>query len=365
MTPFDEPPPLPPRPPNWGETKDPEGQSDELLVRVDTSVYARSDSTQIVDEARIMFLQKFQSCAMSAEEIVSYDSDDGWTSALNALPSQLVFQYKKDGLIEQLELSLHLKTLMDGLVTVASLKKMLGSLGCKKTGRKSDLIDRLIEADRDAAISMLPVGPRWGVTEKGSVLINNYREKKKSEKEKLEDDILALVANKLFLRASERRAEYNSRQVFPPGLGCSWGDWNTGRDTSILDAIWSSAPEVLANRPESALEASRMYASLDYLLGSAPSRRLCGLFPYDECTQSDARLLASFAINKVNIEEWKRTSLLEFVQILDSGDDSCEACKALANKVYPVDQAPELPTCVCSHPYGCRCVYAPSPSRLG
>lgn len=43
-----------------------------------------------------------------------------------------------------------------------------------------------------------------------------------------------------------------------------------------------------------------------------------------------------------------------------TGDDSCETCKALDGKTFPIDDAPVLPIAGCTHPSGCRCAYMPA-----
>jgi hypothetical protein len=44
--------------------------------------------------------------------------------------------------------------------------------------------------------------------------------------------------------------------------------------------------------------------------------------------------------------------------------DSCPVCRALEG-AYEFGQVPELPHEGCSHPVGCRCVYAPVLDRRG
>jgi len=44
--------------------------------------------------------------------------------------------------------------------------------------------------------------------------------------------------------------------------------------------------------------------------------------------------------------------------------DSCPVCRALQG-AYEFDEAPELPHEGCSHPTGCRCIYAPVLDKRG
>jgi len=327
-------------------------------------------SAERVQEAKIMFLQKFQDRAMGQEEIIYYESDQGWLAALGKSPVELIGEYEASGLIQQLNTKDHLGFLMNALLTVAALKEGLASAGCKKTGIKTELIERLIEANREGVIKLLPSGVRWGVTEKGAEMVTAYRAKKKEVKERLEDELLDLVSNKNYLQASTRRAEYNARQVFSPGLGCSWDNWDTSRDVRILQIISGLTPEALSCRLTKALRPARLMAALSYLMGSRLSSRLNDLIlrhcnDSDEVLQSapvhdDARLLEAFAIGKANIDEWKTSSVSRFVRILDAGDDSCPACRAHSKKKYKIDEVPELPIKACTSPIGCRCCYVPA-----
>jgi hypothetical protein len=51
------------------------------------------------------------------------------------------------------------------------------------------------------------------------------------------------------------------------------------------------------------------------------------------------------------------------VRIL-ANHDCCPVCRALEG-AYDFDQVPELPLEGCSHPSGCRCMYAPVLDRFG
>jgi hypothetical protein len=44
--------------------------------------------------------------------------------------------------------------------------------------------------------------------------------------------------------------------------------------------------------------------------------------------------------------------------------DCCPACRGVEG-AYSFDNAPELPTMGCSHPEGCRCIYAPILDMFG
>ena len=47
-----------------------------------------------------------------------------------------------------------------------------------------------------------------------------------------------------------------------------------------------------------------------------------------------------------------------------ASDDSCPVCRAMQG-AYEFNEVPELPHEGCSHPTGCRCIYAPVLDRRG
>jgi hypothetical protein len=60
---------------------------------------------------------------------------------------------------------------------------------------------------------------------------------------------------------------------------------------------------------------------------------------------------------------YKKSGVVNRVEILTAGEDSCSACRALEGKIYTISQALKenpLPVANCTGRYGyCRCVYAP------
>lgn len=58
-----------------------------------------------------------------------------------------------------------------------------------------------------------------------------------------------------------------------------------------------------------------------------------------------------------------KAGLATKVRIL-AADHACPVCKAYEG-AYEFDDVPELPHEGCSHPDGCRCVYAPVLDRFG
>ncbi len=312
-----------------------------------------------------MFLGKLRDKPMLQSDIDYYGSNQSWKDALETDPFTLIEKLKTAGLVTPLTPKYHAKIMLDAFTTVAQLKEALEKTGAKKTGKKSDLIDRLIESDEDVTTKLIPEEACWGTTEKGAEIVDNYRLKKKAEKEDLEDKLLAFILDKMHSQAAQLRAEYNSRQVFPPGLGCDWNDWNIQRDANILNAVRELTPDVFTGMSSADLGPARITASLQHLYGAHVSERLRNKILSSVPIITDekmnrlefqARQLLNFAYGKTNLEEWKAMSFA-FIKISCSGEDSCTACRQISLNNYPIAQAPELPLKDCTETRGCRCCY--------
>ena len=68
-------------------------------------------------------------------------------------------------------------------------------------------------------------------------------------------------------------------------------------------------------------------------------------------------------VHQAALERIRKGGVATKVRILAS-HDSCPVCTALEG-AYSFDDVPALPHEGCSHPQGCRCIYAPVLDRFG
>lgn len=353
------PPPPPPLPENYGRSQ----SQDPLPPTSSTKTSITKD-----EEAIIMFLERFRDRPVKESEINYFGNNQGWAEVLKVDPWTLTRKFEETGLIRLLSAENDTERMLSAFQTVASLKEALGKLGHKKSGNKIELVTRLAEFSKDEAIKLIPQESCWATTPKGAELVDDYRSQKKAHREELEDRAFELVLNKMHKQVSRLIADYNSKQVFPPGLGCSWTDWDTTRDVNILKTIRELTPNILAGKSAKDLEPARIAASLDYLFGSRITPRLNRIMlahlgiSSDEEKQRlglDARNLLHYAYGKTNLEEWKKKSIL-YAKISGCGDDSCQACQVISQKKFPISKIPQLPYEKCAASSGCRCCYIPA-----
>jgi hypothetical protein len=80
-------------------------------------------------------------------------------------------------------------------------------------------------------------------------------------------------------------------------------------------------------------------------------------------TETGTEMSCETAVNMIissvqygrNLASWLQGGVTRVKILGSNSDDSCEACKALWNRVWPIEQAPELPHPQCTFECGCRC----------
>lgn len=89
--------------------------------------------------AHLLLLSKFR----NSDSPTKYRNADNWSAALKEKPAKVIEQFIKEGMLEPAELP----ELVDYKFKASDLKSMLKEKGLKISGRKEDLIKRLIEND--------------------------------------------------------------------------------------------------------------------------------------------------------------------------------------------------------------------------
>jgi hypothetical protein len=78
--------------------------------------------------------------------------------------------------------------------------------------------------------------------------------------------------------------------------------------------------------------------------------------PFD--INTTARMFLFYASHKTSLEQYRRSKVVKYVEIL-AAQDSCADCKKLTKKKCKLNEVPELPHEYCTHEKGCRCTRIP------
>jgi hypothetical protein len=302
-------------------------------------------------KAHLLLLSKF----LHAKTAQEFDKADSWKDVLKETPRQAIKRFVGEGMLVTPGLSEHLEY----KYKVGELQAMLKQRRLPVSGRKQDLISRLVEADPEgmkkavAGLSVLQCSDR------GQEIASQYLISEKERREEAEQEVLAMLQKGKFREASLLVSSYEATQVFSRGMDIDWKNYDPSRDVSVLGIIFGSRPKGLARLDQGKLGPLRVVAGMNHLWGVYDAKAcLPACFETGLSMDSGtvARMLLFYAYHQVNMAEYRKNGLVKSVQILTCNDYTvCDACRALAGKTYKLSDVPELPYEKCTSVMGCRC----------
>ena len=302
-------------------------------------------------EAHLLFLSKF----LHARAAEGFAEADYWQDVLRETPQQAIKRFIDEGVLVSPGLSEHLAY----KYKISELQPMLKQRSLPVSGRKDDLISRLIEADPGGmkkAVAGLTV---LQCSDRGQEIASQYLALKKQRREAAEQEVLVMLQKGKFREAGLLVSSYEAKQVFSRGLNMDWKTHDPGRDVSGLESIFGSKPKILARLDQGKLGPLRLAAGMMSLWGTNKAR---GWLPPGFETglvmdsDSAARMLLFHARHQADLEKYRKIGAVKSVKILTANDQRhCEACRELDAKTYKLSEVPELPYEKCTSEMGCRC----------
>lgn len=303
--------------------------------------------------AHLLFLSKF----LHPRTLEDFAESEVWKTALKENPKQAIKRFLDEGMLEQADL----KTKLDYKFKVAELKDMLKKMGLTVSGRKDDLIQRLIQASIDS-MKHITAGLSILVCSKnGQKIIDQYILNEEAKRNRIEQQVLEHLQQHKFREASLTVSSYEAEQIFPRGIGIDWKHYDSKHDIIMLNIIFSNKPKILACLNDNLLYSLRLAAGMIYLWGVNKGEKwLPSDFQTGLAMDNDAaiRMLLFHASHLTNMDNYKQSGVVKYVEILAT-QDSCDACKKISGKRYKLSDVIELPYEHCTHEMGCRCVIIP------
>ena len=241
---------------------------------------------------------------------------------------------------------------------VSDLKSMLKERSLPVSGRKRDLIERLIQSDPEKMKKATRGLKVLQCSQQGRAIAEHYLAREKEKRALLEQQVLNLLRQRRFREASLFVASFESEQVFPRGLGIDWSNYDPAHDVKVLNIIFNSKPHILAPLNNEYLDRLRIAAGMMYLWGT---NRIKGWLPPDFKTtlsmdnDAIARMIVFHATHQVQMDQYRKTGVKKIKIITANDTYVCEACRKLASKEYKLNKVPELPYEKCTSEMGCRC----------
>jgi hypothetical protein len=285
-------------------------------------------------------------------------ANDSWENVLDELPKHAIERFAKEGLVSPANLVDTLSCKCGG----AELKKMLKQRGLPVSGRKDEMIQRLVDADPDS-MKIIAAGLIVLIcTQHGKELADEYLATEKEKRGQVEQQTLEYIRKHDFKKASLTVSAFEAEQVFPRGMGIDWEHHNPDREIGLLNSIFGGTPKILAKLGNDKLEDLRIAAAMHVLWGKDNTKEW--LPPNFETGLSinvnvAATMFFFYALHLANLKQYRESGFVDYVEIKYYHPDSCDACKKLANKKYKLDEVPELPHEYCTNEMGCRCIVNP------
>lgn len=297
----------------------------------------------------LLLLSKF----LYTNTINSFDSADYWKPVLNEQPEKIIRDFIKEGYL----IPSPLENKLDYSLKFNDLIKVLKDLNLKVTGKKEELVNRLIENNKEKAFQITKTVETYICSEIGNKLVIEFIENEKIICKNMELDVIKALKHKDFLKASKSVAEYESKQVFSKGIGIDWKNYNSQRDIEILNFIFSSSPNILTGIKDELINNLRLVASFTHLCGT---KNIKNYFDINIITSikldfnTSVRMLLSHASYLDRIKDYKAANINK-TQIIGCGNESCSECQKINNKIFNIEQTPTLPYDKCTNEKGCRC----------
>jgi len=262
-------------------------------------------------------------------------------SALGESCQSAIRGFIRDGLLEPYVPSKEERAQL--LFKLTELKDMARERGLKLSGSKEELVRRLLTADLSGISAIIAARELRLVqcSAFGVVFADRYSQRRQAMERSVETA----------LREGKLEEAIKSLESFEAELGFAKLESERARRLGDVRPIMTGHPRALHRHPKLKLRDVRTSAAM-VMLGIKRSRD----FPPDIGERIDA--LVNYGQNYRNLQSWRQSGCVRGVGILGSADGPCEECMKLHNRVWSLNEVPELPNPRCTTEGGCRCSYS-------
>jgi SAP domain len=317
-------------------------------------------------EIHLMLLSRFLK-PRSADNV-----PDNWKPMFGESPQLTVERFIKNGLL----VPLSLKAKVDYCNTVTDLKELLKERGLKVSGKKQELVERLVTADKVGMLNLHSAKAEEFIECSSEIRprILQYVAAKEGEFNEAVAEALTALRLKDFAKASRMIGAYETKQLQLPSSGCQINvdthqpefyelppapPRNVSDDVEALEEIFSLRPKILRELAEDEWEPLHVVVALSHLLHGRVSLEWLpiGFVGFSKFDAIVTIRMMQFHLN--HIHDVKRMHAIGITKgkIICAGPNagSCDECMKIANTPYNLDSLPELPYDKCTCAFGCRC----------
>lgn len=275
-----------------------------------------------------------------------------WTAALGESPESALDRFKTVGLLVPFSSTGDdmLASAIHSIYGVAELKAMLKSRALKLSGKKNELVVRLLAADSHGIAREIGNLGLFHCSRDGAQLAAVFE----ARKEEAQRNAIAAIEAKDYAHAI---LQY---QALENDLGFPKWEFERAPNPAFIELVMTVNPRILAGCSAEVLARLRCAMALQCIAGRhAPRQILAGLDTGIRLdAETAARMIFFLARHVEDIRQWRELGVRFVAHFAGAG--ACSICTALNGKKWSIDEAPELPSAECSNDdLGCRCLYQP------
>jgi SAP domain len=311
-------------------------------------------------QPHLALLKRFLS-AREAKDAVP----DFWAPALGKSPKHVIDEMVAHGALEPLPL---LETI-EICYTVAELKKILSSRGLRVSGKKAELVQRLLEADPKGMEKLCAHRMVLRCTPAASQAVSRWEAEQSTAFETATDNVIAALRNRHFKAAICTADAYRKSKFVPPvhpaqeAMTIHPAPRSIEERANDLATVFTMRPKILKGLQPEQWEGLYLNYAVWQLLGRvAPDKCMPGFTGIGAIgngamsSETATRMLSFHVGHQRDLARWRELGITSGTII---GIGGCEACLALYNKTFRLDKLPELPYKDCTCALGCRCTSRP------
>jgi len=285
---------------------------------------------------------------------------DFWAPAFGMSPQRVI-----DGMVAHGELEpVPLLEKVEICHTVAELKKILSSRGLKVSGKKAELVQRLLEADPKDMEKLYAHRMILRCTPAASQAVSRWEAQQVTDLETATDDVIAALRNRNCKAAIRSADAYRSNKFEPPvhpaqeAMTIHPAPRSIEERADDLATVFTMRPKILEGLQPEQWEGLYLNYAVGELIGrEAPGKCMPGFAGLGIMSSVTAmRMLSFYVRDQRALARWRELGITRATII---GVGGCEGCLALINKTFSLDKLPELPYKDCTCPLGCRCTSRP------
>jgi hypothetical protein len=281
---------------------------------------------------------------------------DFWEPAFGMSPQRVI-----DGMVAHGELErAPLLEKIEFCHTVAELKMILSSRGLRISGKKRELVQRLLETDPKDMENLYADRMILRCTPAASQAVSRWEAEQATAFETATDNVIAALRDRDFNSAIRVADVYRKNKFEPPvhpaqeAMTIHPAPRSIGERADDLAVVFTMRPKILEGLQPEQWEGIYLNYAVWQLLGRvAPEKcipEFTGLGVMSPVTVT--RMLSFYVIHQRALERQRELGINRATII---GVGGCEACLALINKTFSLDKLPELPYKDCTCALGCRC----------